>query len=397
MGVQRIVTVILLLVFASFPPSSAFAENSYAGRQQMYVVGWGDTLGSIAERHQIAQSELAEANNIRADGSIFAGQTLLIPRRSASIERAVVQTVSHTVTAGETLYRIAVNYGTTVDALLNANPDLTPQTLQAGQTISIPSTSATPPDGSQYVVQAGDTLASISQAFNVSTQDLVNANSLLNASVIYAGQSLVIPGAASSSTPAYTPREAAGTYTVQPGDTLLRIANRFGVSSYTLAQANNISSSSWLYAGQVLTVPGSGDEVSQAAPPTPSSSTKRIIVDVSDQRTYAYESGTLVRTYVSSTGLPGLDTWRGEFEIQNKIPMAYASTWNLQMPYWMGFYWAGPLQNGFHALPILPDGSILWAGHLGTPVSYGCVILSLEDMRELYNWTEVGTPVTVRN
>ena len=67
-----------------------------------------------------------------------------------------------------------------------------------------------------------------------------------------------------------------------------------------------------------------------------------------------------------------------------------------QMPYFMGIYWAGSLENGIHALPILSNGQTLWAGYLGTPVSFGCIILSTENARTLYYWTEVGTPVVVQ-
>jgi lipoprotein-anchoring transpeptidase ErfK/SrfK len=66
------------------------------------------------------------------------------------------------------------------------------------------------------------------------------------------------------------------------------------------------------------------------------------------------------------------------------------------MPYWMGIYWAGHLQNGFHALPVRADGSVLWDGYLGTPVSYGCIILSTADAAALYQWAQVGTPVTIQ-
>ena len=62
----------------------------------------------------------------------------------------------------------------------------------------------------------------------------------------------------------------------------------------------------------------------------------------------------------------------------------------------MGIYWAGSLENGIHALPILSNGQTLWAGYLGTPVSFGCIILSTANAQTLYHWAEVGTPVIVQ-
>ncbi len=122
---------------------------------------------------------------------------------------------------------------------------------------------------------------------------------------------------------------------------------------------------------------------------------KRIEVNLSQQRMYVWQGDTLLYTWVCSSGEPGRNTASGQFQVLNKIPEAWASTWSLRMPYWLGIYQAGPLQNGIHALPILPSGQILWDGYLGTPVSYGCIILSTENARTLYNWAEVGTPVWI--
>jgi tetratricopeptide (TPR) repeat protein len=124
---------------------------------------------------------------------------------------------------------------------------------------------------------------------------------------------------------------------------------------------------------------------------------KLVVVDISEQRTYIYQGNYLVDEFVVSTGAPGRDTAIGEFEIQNKIPVAYASTWNLDMPFWLGIYWSGPLQNGFHALPtVRHTGVTMWDGYLGQRVSYGCIILSQEDAKYLYNWVDVGTPVEIQ-
>jgi tetratricopeptide (TPR) repeat protein len=136
-------------------------------------------------------------------------------------------------------------------------------------------------------------------------------------------------------------------------------------------------------------------------PPTPDPTPepvveKRIVVDISDQRTYLYENDELVNEFIVSTGEPGQDTAIGEFEIQSKIPMAYASTWNLDMPLWLGIYYSGPLENGFHALPTVRDtGLRMWDGYLGQRVSYGCIVLGMEDAETLYNWAEMGTPVSI--
>ncbi len=120
-----------------------------------------------------------------------------------------------------------------------------------------------------------------------------------------------------------------------------------------------------------------------------------IEVNISAQRMYVWEGDRLVYNWLCSTGLPGRDTAAGRFSVLDKIPEAWASTWALRMPYWMGIYWAGTLENGIHALPINSSGVTLWGGYLGSRASFGCIILSTENARTLYNWAHVGTPVWI--
>lgn len=122
---------------------------------------------------------------------------------------------------------------------------------------------------------------------------------------------------------------------------------------------------------------------------------KRIEIDISQQRFYAWLGDTLLYSFPTSTGLRGRDTAVGHYKILDKMPMAYSSIWRLKMPYWMGIYYVGNVENGIHALPIRPDGSVMWGGLLGQRASYGCVILSTEAARIIYNWAEIGTPVDI--
>jgi len=140
--------------------------------------------------------------------------------------------------------------------------------------------------------------------------------------------------------------------------------------------------------GQDLQQPG-GDA---AAPYTGG---KYILVSISEQHLYAYDSGQLVYSFIASTGIKN-GTRTGSFSVLDKIPNAYGSTWNIWMPNWMGIYYSGTLENGIHALPILPSGAQLWAGFLGTPISYGCIVLGADESLQLYNWADIGTPVEIR-
>jgi LysM repeat protein len=274
-----------------------------------------------------------------------------------------------------------------------------------------PAEAAEPADPIIYIVQPGDSLYQIGLRYGVNWIDIMQANNLTG-SIIYSGQQLIIPlnepapaptpsptddPPADNPPPAPPPAEAT-TYTVQRGDILNRIAQRFGVTVSALASANNLVNPSLIYAGQVLIIPGPNDtsDDSAGAPPPPSGSNKLILVDISEQRMYVYQDNALVWQWVVSTGEPGLDTQPGSYTVLDKIPNAYAATWNLWMPNWLGIYWAGYLENGIHALPILWNGARLWDGYLGTKVSFGCIILGVDEAQTLFDWAEVGTTVTIQ-
>jgi lipoprotein-anchoring transpeptidase ErfK/SrfK len=122
---------------------------------------------------------------------------------------------------------------------------------------------------------------------------------------------------------------------------------------------------------------------------------KYILVDISEQHMYVYENDGLIYSFVASTGINNA-TRVGTFAVQSKIPNAYGATWNIWMPSWLGIYWSHGLENGIHALPILPNGAALWEGYLGRPVSYGCVVLGTYEAQVLYDWAEIGTPIEIQ-
>ncbi len=121
---------------------------------------------------------------------------------------------------------------------------------------------------------------------------------------------------------------------------------------------------------------------------------KYVLVSISQQHLYAYQDSQLIFSFVVSTG-SGNSTRTGTVPILDKISSAYADNWNFWMPDWMGIYWVGNLEDGIHAVPVLPGGGRLWENSLGTPVSYGCVVLGVDDAQQLYDWAEIGTVVRI--
>ncbi len=152
----------------------------------------------------------------------------------------------YTVKRGDTLYGIAKQFNTTVDALKALN-NLTNNNLMIGQTLIIPTTTTNPvpepDDGSEYIVKAGDSLYSIAQKFNTTVNDLIEFNNLPT-TILQVGQSLRIPN----------PTPSNIIYTVKRGDTLYKIANIYGVSVDAIKKLNNLDNNT-LTIGQQLYIP----------------------------------------------------------------------------------------------------------------------------------------------
>src|SRR5271157_931338 len=121
---------------------------------------------------------------------------------------------------------------------------------------------------------------------------------------------------------------------------------------------------------------------------------KLIVVSIHEQHLYAYQGSKLVYSFDVSTG-GNNSTEAGTYHILDKIPNAYGADWNFWMPDWMGIYYVGNLENGFHALPLLANGQRLWGDEIGMPVTYGCVVLDIADAQTLYAWADVGTAVQI--
>jgi LysM repeat protein len=102
---------------------------------------------------------------------------------------------------------------------------------------------------SYYTVQPGDTLYSIACRYGTTVDAIAQANGILNPAYIRVGQVLCIPGLA-------PPLPSGGYYTVQRGDNLYRIALRFGTTYWALAAANNLPNPNYIYPGQTLLVSG---------------------------------------------------------------------------------------------------------------------------------------------
>ena len=157
---------------------------------------------------------------------------------------------TYIVQKGDSLYSIARKLGTTVNELKSLN-NLTSNNLSVGQILKIPSELVTDNDNEIYVVQSGDSLYNIANRFNTTVDELKRLNNLTS-NVLNVGQLLKIPSAVS------TP----DSYTVQKGDSLYSIANKFGTTVDELKKLNNLTSNV-LNIAQVLKIPTTTSEPEQ--------------------------------------------------------------------------------------------------------------------------------------
>jgi LysM repeat protein len=180
---------------------------------------------------------------------------------SGSPTRVTRQGTVYTVQFGDTLGSIAEQFDVSMDAIIRANSLTNPDVLMVGQELKIPAEQEVSTGSgsgqvseSVYVVSAGDTLGSIAKRFGVSEAELQTLNDITDPNEISVGQQLRIPASASEGAEEPTTGEER-TYVVEEGDTLSKIAVRFGVTIAALQAANDISDPDMLYPGQVLTIP----------------------------------------------------------------------------------------------------------------------------------------------
>ncbi len=205
-------------------PDTNFDAN---GNTNCYTVHSGDTLSGIANKFSTSVSTLAHLNDIQNVNRIYVGQRLLVRQNSSATDQHQTQANTNTKNAGTT------NPGSNADV-------------------------------SSYVVQSGDTLSGIANKFNTTYTSLAQINHLSNPNRIYVGQRLQLRAQEQNNTQASKPANnnsqstntqhtsSVSSYTVQSGDTLSGIANKFNTTYTSLAQINHLSNPNRIYVGQRL-------------------------------------------------------------------------------------------------------------------------------------------------
>lgn len=196
--------------------SQAIIQEKENGGKE-YIVVAGDSLYKISRKYGISVKELRDNNNLSSD-TLRVGQKLMLP--SNARESAVTTTSklggdgTYTVVRGDSIYVIAKRFGVSQADLMRVNNISSPERLQIGQTLKIPTKDTVvtnkptpivhnvqpniqPPaitdNGNLYTIQYGDTVSGIAQRLNVDKQELAALNNISTQTPLQAGKQLLIP------------------------------------------------------------------------------------------------------------------------------------------------------------------------------------------------------------
>lgn len=297
--------IVLAVVLWAVRPAAAQTPETH-------TVQAGETLSEIAKQYGVEIGDLLRLNRLADADAIIIGQELILPPASTGADA----TQTHTVQAGEALSQIAKRYDVTMQALMAANDIADPNDIAWGQVLRIPGAdevqaaltpaAASPtaesvptkrPNAehpSQHTVRAGETASEIAKRYAVKLADLLAVNNIANANTIFVGQVLTVPATATTApatSAAETTTEAAAalpteptpgptpeptpipvpehpsaslnrSYSVESGDTPMRIALRLGVDPDSFLRLNNLAADARLVVGQRLLLPATERELS---------------------------------------------------------------------------------------------------------------------------------------
>lgn len=211
-----------------------------------HTVSAGDSLWKIADKYNTTVSEVTPLNNINLNDYLYVGQELKIDDKR-------INNNIHTVISGDTLWKLANKYNTTINdiaSLNNINPN---DDLYIGQVLRIPEKSTT---YKNHTVVSGDSLWKISVKYGTTISTIKSINSL-SSDYLTIGQVLKVPV---SSNESINSNISTVNYKVAVGDNLWNIAQKYNTTMNAIIKSNMLASDK-IMPGQILTIPKNSSEV----------------------------------------------------------------------------------------------------------------------------------------
>ena len=208
---MKLIKAIYLAMALSVAPAGVMMAQHTSGHF-MHTVTKGQSLYSISAMYNVPMAEIVKMNP-GSDSGIKVGQALKIPQTDAEN-----QVVFHTIQAGETLYKLSVKHGVSVERICRANPGLSVKNFRVGQVIAIPPKgkassevkTQTPAEAPQvqapqkseplkpkcrdmHKVERRETVYSISRKYGITEDELIAANPEIKGKKLKRGKFLCIP------------------------------------------------------------------------------------------------------------------------------------------------------------------------------------------------------------
>lgn len=225
------------------------AQLSVYPAGQGYTAVKGDTFPLISETIENGKYQVLVEEGV--SGTINTSDVELVVE---TIVPAVPNTAEYSVVSGDTLWKIAAKFNTTISEIVTLN-NLDPNKhLYIGQKLKVPATVSPEPTPQPVVhtVQSGDTLWKIAQRYSTTIDAVVKANNLDPDKYLYIGQKITIPSSITTPEP---PVVQPVIHTVVSGDTLWKISVKYGTTIDAIVKANNLDPAKYLYIGQKITIP----------------------------------------------------------------------------------------------------------------------------------------------
>jgi LysM repeat protein len=256
---------------AKLTAASAATTGRTAVAPSVYKVVAGDTISKIAGRFGLSTASVLALNGLGWKSLIFPGQSLRLttapvaaPQQSAPIADSA-STTRYTIVAGDTISTIAARFGVSIQSVLTANGLSWSTIIYPRQVIRIPdaaNTPSTPPtpstDDATQSPSDAETTPPVAGDANA-PQPVAEVAPVAEAAppAVETAPEASTPAPAPAPAPVVAPPAASGTnYVIQSGDSLSRIASLFGVTVAALRTANNLGTSSTIYVGRTLVIPG---------------------------------------------------------------------------------------------------------------------------------------------